>query len=308
MNLENNEVPFSTQVLDQTAVLAAMEQSLAMIEFDTSGKVLWANDNFARTMGYEAAEMPGLMHRQFCTREFAESPDYGLFWQNLISGRHFQEKILRVTKDGQELWFEATYTPVRDGNGQVIAVVKVATDITARENASLRVMNELQQMADGLLERSEEGISRSGEISAAIERLVKESQENMENLNLLENNASSVKGIVKTIRDIASQTNLLALNAAIEAAHAGEFGRGFNVVATEVRKLSKAAEEATKRIYTNLEGIALQVAEVVKGTTQSQSLISESRQQIELAVKAFIGINQAASELDSQSKALGNML
>jgi PAS domain S-box-containing protein len=295
-------------VLNDKAVLAAMEQSLAMIEFDLHGKVLWANDNFARAMNYSASEMPGLLHRQFCTPEFVSSAAYAELWSNLRSGYPFQEKILRVTKDGRLMWFEATYTPIYDGEGHVHAVIKVATDITSRENATTQVTSELQLMAEDLIKRAEEGISSIHQIASAIELVVKESDDNIHVLDLLERKADSVRSIIKSIRDIASQTNLLALNAAIEAAHAGEHGRGFNVVASEVRKLSNQAEEATKEVNSNLEGIADQVAEIAKGTKRSQAVITDSQRRIQQAVDEFTGISQAALQLDKQAKAFGDML
>lgn len=298
----------SNQVLDENAVLSAIEQSLAMIEFDIHGKVLWANDNFAKAMDYQAAEMPGLMHRQFCTPEFVNSPEYQLLWNDLKSGRPFQEKILRITKKQRLLWLEATYSPVYDTEGQVVAVIKVATDITARENTTFQVTHDLQQMAHDLLKRAEEGISSSHQIATAIELVVKETHDNMQVLQLLENKADSVRGIIRTIRDIASQTNLLALNAAIEAAHAGEHGRGFNVVASEVRKLAKQAEEATKEVNTNLEGIATQVAEIAKGTKRSHTLITDSHRLTQHAVDEFTGIGQAARQLDKQAQTLSDQL
>ncbi|WP_420832476.1 methyl-accepting chemotaxis protein [Paenibacillus periandrae] len=163
-------------------------------------------------------------------------------------------------------------------------------------------------MAHDLLKRAEEGISSSHQIATAIELVVKETHDNMQVLQLLENKADSVRGIIRTIRDIASQTNLLALNAAIEAAHAGEHGRGFDVVASEVRKLAKQAEEATKEVNSNLEGITTQVAEIVKGTKRSQTLITESQRLTQQAVDEFTGIGQAARQLDKQAHTLGDQL
>ncbi|OAB47314.1 methyl-accepting chemotaxis protein [Paenibacillus antarcticus] len=303
-----NDKYSSTQVLEQSAVLAAMEQSLAMIEFDTEGKVLWVNANFARAMDYEASKMVGMMHKQFCTQEFVNSSEYVTLWKDLKSGRPFQEKILRVSKNQRLLWFEATYIPVYDAEGDVQAVIKVATDITHRENAMTQVTSGLQQMAENLLKRAEEGVSSSHQIASSIERVVKESDDNMQLLKLLEDKANSVRGIMKTIRDVASQTNLLALNAAIEAAHAGEHGRGFSVVATEVRKLSKQAEEATKEVNANLEGIAAQVAEIAKGTKRSQTVITDSQHRTQQAVDEFTGFGEAARQLDTQAKTLADML
>ncbi|CAK4839816.1 unnamed protein product [Aphanomyces euteiches] len=308
MNIVRNNKYVSTQVLEQAAVLAAIEQSLAMIEFNMEGKVLWVNDNFAKAMEYEADEMPGLMHRQFCPAEFANSPEYSMLWNELKSGRPFQAKILRLSKKQRLLWFEATYTPVFDAEGQVQAVIKIATDITARENAMTRVSNELQQTSEELLKRAEDGISSGHQIASAIQRVVKESDDNMQILQILEDKADSVRTIIKTISEVAAQTNLLALNAAIEAAHAGEHGRGFNVVANEVRKLAKQAEDATKEINSNLEGIASQVSQIAHGTKRSQAVIQDSQALTLQAVDEFSGIGTAARQLDNQARALGEVL
>ncbi|MBP1991639.1 PAS domain S-box-containing protein [Paenibacillus eucommiae] len=298
----------STQVLEGDAILAAIEQSLAMIEFDTEGKVLWANDNFAKVMEYEATEMAGLMHHQFCTKEFVNSPEYLTLWNDLKSGRPFQEKILRVTKNSRLRSFEATYTPVFNKEGQVQAVLKIATDITERENATIKVTNELQLMAEHLLKRAEDGVSSSYQIASAIDKVVKESDDNMQGLQILEHKADTVRKTTKAIREIASQTNLLALNAAIEAAHAGEYGLGFNVVASEVRKLAKQTELAAKEVNSNLEGIAAQVVEVTKGIKRVQTVISDSQLRTGQAVDEFMSIGQAALQLDNQAKVLGDLL
>lgn len=298
----------STQVLEGNAVLAAIEQSLAMIEFDPNGNVLWANENFAKTMGYDVQELPGKRHRSFCLSAYANSSEYEKLWENLRSGHPFQEKIQRITKDGRALWFEATYTPVLDEEGSVQGILKVATDITAREHMTAQVTSQLQQMAETLLKRTEAGISSTQEIAAAIDHVVQVSEETMQTLRSLEAEADSVRGIIKSIREVASQTNLLALNAAIEAAHAGEHGRGFNVVATEVRKLSKQAEEATKEVNSSLSGMAQQVEKMSKGMSRTGDIIGESQHRVQKAVDEFQGIGEAARQLDSQAKELVDLL
>ncbi|ASS76681.1 chemotaxis protein [Tumebacillus algifaecis] len=298
----------STQVLNEKAVLAALEQSLAMIEFNTQGEVLWANENFARAMGYRVSELPGLHHRQFCPPDFVRSADYEKLWDSLRRGKKFQEKILRVTKDGRSLWLEATYIPILNEVGQVIAVLKVATDITAREAATSNLTLELQQMAESLFRRTEDGIKRNQQLADAIERVMHDNESNLTSLHDLEQQTGAVRRIVQTIRDFASQTNLLALNAAIEAAHAGEHGLGFNVVATEVRKLAKHVQEAAQEIQATVLGISKQVDKVSGGTKNSQQAIEESQHQIQQAVDEFAGIGEAAEKLDMQAKTLSQMM
>ncbi|MHC0038873.1 methyl-accepting chemotaxis protein [Pseudoneobacillus sp. C159] len=297
-----------SKAFDVNSVFTAMKQSLAMIEFDTEGNVLWANENFAKTMGYQEAEMPGLAHRQFCTPEFVNSQDYSLFWKNLRSGRTYQEKIMRVTKDQRFLWFEATYTPVYDQDGSIKGVVKVATDITSRESARTQLTEKLKNMVEDLSKRAEGGISSGQDVVSYIEKVVNETNGNMEILQLLEKKAQSVQTLIDNIRSIADYTNLLALNAAIEAAHAKEYGRGFNVVAEEVRKLAKQSEVTAREVKVNLESISSQVEEMAKRMKDSQRNIVDSQTFIEKTVDEFTGIGEAVTQLDQQTRILVDLL
>lgn len=111
------------------AVLAALGRSLAIIEFDTSGKILSANENFCTAMGYTADQVIGKHHSMFCEPSYANSDDYRQFWKNLAAGRFDKRQYKRIANGGQEVWIEASYNPVMAG-GSVKSVVKLATVIT----------------------------------------------------------------------------------------------------------------------------------------------------------------------------------
>jgi len=94
---------------ERRAMLAAIERSMAMIEFDLDGKVLAANDNFLATMGYARGEVLGRHHRLFCAAEDAEAPDYARFWERLRHGEYFSGRFRRVARNGRTVWLEASY-------------------------------------------------------------------------------------------------------------------------------------------------------------------------------------------------------
>ncbi|RFZ89444.1 PAS domain S-box protein [Shinella sp. WSJ-2] len=122
--------------MNARAVLAAMNKSQAIIEFDLTGKILHANKNFLDAVGYELSEIVGKHHRIFVEPEEARSADYAAFWAQLAEGRFDQRQYKRVAKGGREIWIEASYNPVFRG-GKPYKVVKFATDITAAKRKAM---------------------------------------------------------------------------------------------------------------------------------------------------------------------------
>lgn len=119
------------------ALVAAIDQSQAVIEFDPRGTVLSVNDRFLATMGVERSDVVGKHHRMFCAPEFAASPDYEAFWRELAAGKPQTGSFRRVRSDGRAVWLAATYTPIRGEDGAVVRVVKLAQDVTAATRKSL---------------------------------------------------------------------------------------------------------------------------------------------------------------------------
>ena len=112
-------------------ILTAIDTSYAYIEFDPEGRVLSANRNFCTLMGYAADEIVGRHHRLFVQPEFANSQGYADFWADLNAGKTQADVFQRIGKGGRTVWIQGTYAPVKDEQGHVVKVLKIATDVTA---------------------------------------------------------------------------------------------------------------------------------------------------------------------------------
>ena len=113
--------------------LTALTNAQACIEFDERGRILDANDAFLVVMGYSIDEVRGKHHRMFVDSAYAASAAYQDFWRNLAAGKVQTAEFLRLTKSGQAVWLQASYSPVRDRFGRVRRIIKTAQDTTARK-------------------------------------------------------------------------------------------------------------------------------------------------------------------------------
>lgn len=124
----------------------------------------------------------------------------------------------------------------------------------------------------------------------------------MKTLTNLQEQAAEITKIASTIKEIAAQTNLLSLNAAIEAARAGEHGLGFNVVATEVRNLSRLVERAVIEVRANTDGMNKELVSIVDGVSRSSTDIQESVRIMEQTLERFEHIEQSAESLNGTAE------
>ncbi|RXZ43809.1 methyl-accepting chemotaxis protein [Crenobacter cavernae] len=243
---------------EQENKIKAIGRSMAVIEFSPDGTILTANDNFLATVGYSLADIQGQHHRLFCDEAYTKSPEYAAFWQRLNRGEYMAGQFQRRGRGGAVLWLEASYNPIFDADGVVYKVIKFATDVTEsvlNVNRDIEHATEAYQLSESTEALSRQGASVIETAAAEMRRIADSARVSTQLIEALGAQSSKITSIVNTIHDIADQTNLLALNAAIEAARAGEQGRGFAVVADEVRKLAERTTRSTAEIAGMVEAI-----------------------------------------------------
>ncbi|MBK0122355.1 PAS domain-containing methyl-accepting chemotaxis protein [Pantoea sp. S61] len=276
------------------AVITGLDRSMAVIEFTPDGLILTANANFLTHMGYELKTIVGQHHRLFCFDNFyRENPE---FWRKIAKGQHFVGRFERKTAAGERIWLEASYNPVFDADGKVYKVIKIASDITTRVEAAKRVADialttseQTSQITDNANEVLDETIRNSGLVAVQVNAATDIGTQ-------LNASAKSINEVVETINLIASQTNILALNAAIEAARAGEAGRGFSVVADEVRRLAASTSSATKKITQVVEHNAMLIHQMEQQLSEVKQFVVTEQDKISVLSRSLREINSGVHE------------
>jgi methyl-accepting chemotaxis protein len=324
------------RTLEDKCQVEAIGRSQAVIHFTLDGTILDANEAFLKTLGYRLDEIKGRHHSMFVAPEERGTAAYAAFWDSLRRCTFQQAEFRRYGKDGREVWIQATYTPIVDDTGKPIKVIKFASDITeavrrrtirakaqseiasdltlisgdvakthmqaeAAAAATEQAASNVQSVAEGAeeLATSVEELRRQVQHSSALARHAEvEGTRTNSIVSGLTGAAQKIGDVVALINTIANQTNLLALNATIEAARAGDAGRGFSVVASEVKTLAGQTSQATSEIAAQVEAVqkaSEDAAQALSSITQAIGDLNAVSAQIAAAVEEQTSVTREVS-------------
>ncbi len=221
--------------------IEAISRAQAMIEFTPDGKVVTANENFLKALGYALPEIQGQHHRMFVEPALAQSHDYQDFWKKLNNGDFVAAEFKRIGKGGREVWIQASYNPIFDDNKRVIKVVKFATDVTPRVHAVEAVACGLEQLANNNLKHR---------IKVAVDPAFEKVRHDFNTaMRMLEETMAAVSGSTDSVssgaEEIASASSDLSRRTEQQAASLEETAAALDQITATVRRSAEGAKQAS---------------------------------------------------------------
>jgi len=285
-------------------ILNALNRSQAMIEFNLDGTILNANDAFCRTVGYALDEIKGRKHAMFAESAYAQSPEYQAFWDSLRQGQFSSGKFRRVGKNGKEIWLEATYNPILDGNGKPFKVVKLASDVTAVE-----------------LERREAEAERE---RASVRQQEAEERQKQIVVDLFGSAFQSLAGGDLTIRmdnmpdayvklgaDFNIAMEKLEKAMGVIVSNAGGIRTGAGEISQAADDLSRRTEQQAASLEETaaaLDEITATVRKTADGANQANSVVVATRADAETSGKVVRETVAAMAEIEKSAKQISQII
>ncbi|HVL02156.1 MAG TPA: PAS domain S-box protein, partial [Dongiaceae bacterium] len=282
-------VKFATDITEQKernaefeGQLAAIDKSMAVIEFTLDGQILKANENFLKTMGYSQSEIARQHHGMFVEPNYRQSAEYKAFWDRLGRGQYDAGQYLRLGKNGKKIWIQASYNPIMNANGVPFKVVKYATDITEQKNAETTtqqavedVMRVMSAIASGNLS---EKITR--EYEGAFSQLKSNVNETCNKLTeIITNIRQSSSTITSAANEIADGNSDLSQRTEEQASSLEQTASSMEEMTSTVKQSAENAAQASQLAAEVLRR-ARSGGEVVERAVQAMGEINRSSKRV----------------------------
>lgn len=267
------------QELDNKGQIDAINRAMAVISFDLNGNILHANDNFLSAVGYSQSEVQGKHHRIFVTNEYSHSAEYQKFWSDLSQGHFTTGTYQRKTKQGADLWLEASYNPIFDEEGKPYKVVKYAVDVGKNENTML--LQNVISDAGAVLEKVSEG-----DLTAKMKQHLSANQVSMFR--------PQIESLTHSIDDMnAKLTDIVVV--ALESS---------NVVQGAASEVSQGALDLSQRVQEQAAAVEETSATMEQMSSQVQSNSDHAKEAEDVSKNAR---TQADSGVDAMQKTMHAM-
>lgn len=298
-------------------LLAAIQRSHAVIEFDLDGTIRTANENFLQTMGYTMDEIRGSHHRMFVDEVERETAQYREFWAALNRGEFFSNEFRRLGKGGREVWIHGSYNPVFNAQGKAIKVVKFAVDITKRvqelQHGALveqQRANELEQKANTLLqvvaEAAEGNLAQTIDVSGddVVARIAGGLSRFLADLRVsVTSIGQTAMGVASSSEELSAISQQLTSHSLSAAEQANGVSAGSEQVSANVSIVAASAEEMLASIReisksaTEAARVARTAVSKADETNQTISRLGTSGLEIGKVVKVITSIAQQTNLL-----------
>ena len=317
---ENNMADFETSVHIMGLIIAAILILVVGILFFLAKDI---NNSVGKIVSVTEKAAQGDFSQDI---RFNSSDEFGTIASQINSVlQHIRKVVGKVQNATQEVSNSAeTMKGKVHHTGQILEdvaqTVTVATDHTRNQKEALKETSERIKLIEesvtqsaaatqfGLevvqqtAQKAEEGTSMSDKTVSQMNDIAKAVEESSKIVQELGENSKEIGSIVEVISSIAEQTNLLALNAAIEAARAGEHGKGFAVVADEVRKLAESSQQSVQKIGDIIGTIQVTTDKAVVTMNKGYELVKDGRENVSETGKSFHEIVSMIQQADENSQ------
>jgi methyl-accepting chemotaxis protein len=292
---------------DYQGQIAAIGKSQAVIEFQMDGKIITANDNFLKPMGYMLDEVKGRHHSIFVEEAYRQSPDYREFWARLNQGEYQSGEYKRIGKGGKEVWIQASYNPIMDLNGKPFKVVKYATDVTQQ----VKTKQEVAQMA----EREKVAAQELKTKVDSILEVVSAAADGDLTQEITVGGADAVgqmgEGLAKFFTDLRQSISSIGQTATSLSSASEELtmvSQQMSANAEETSAQANTVSGATQQVSQNLHSVATGAEEMTATVQSIASNATEAAKVAGEAVKTAHSANATVAKLGESSAEIGQVI